>query len=197
MNTFKPVLICDIDDVLWDMLPTWCSRYNWFAEYFNVATDWEPYRLLAPEDITDWDISKFLNKAESKLFYSMLNDNDLWDSVFKNQDKAFIATANELIEQLQEQYDMYICTATRYYQSHKIKKFLELFPSVDESKLVLVQNKWLLKADIVIDDRAETLQEFRKNGVRCVKINKPWNSWFKCESYNNFIEAANKLLQEV
>ena len=193
----KKIIICDIDEVLWEMLPTWCSRYNWFAKYFNIVTDWKPLKLLYPEDITDWDISKFLDEDESKLFYSILDDDDFWDSVAKKQDDEFVKSVNEYIDKLSEYYDVYISTATRYYQSHKIKKFLELFSSIDASKLILIQNKWLLKSDVVIDDRAETLAEFDKIGIRCVKINKPWNSWFECESYDNFVEAAKQLIDEV
>lgn len=193
MNNEKKTLICDIDDVLWDMFPTWCELYNIIAKINYVELT---KRHVSFDDFKSWDITTVLNEHDSKIFYNILNDDAFWDKVVANQDKQIISISNSYLEWLKQYYNVYIATSTRYYQSHKIALFLKLFPSIKENEIILIQNKWLLNADIVIDDRAETLYEFDKKRVRCVKINKPWNYWFNCEGYANFILAAKKLLEE-
>lgn len=191
-NEKKKTLICDIDDVLWNMLPTWCDEYNRISKNIDVTK-----KHVSFNEFISWDVKKVFNEYDANIFYDLLNYNFFWDDVVKNQDKNFIRMSNEYIGWLQKYYNVYIATSTRYYQSHKIDLFLELFPNVKESHLMLIQHKWLLNADIIIDDRAETLYEFDKKQVRCVKINKPWNYWFNCEGYDNFNLAAKKLLSEM
>lgn len=189
----KKTLLCDLDDVLWDLLPTWCDAYNEKVKtsLYNVSK-----KQVSFDDFESWDITKVLNEHDAEIFYSILNEDDFWDKVAANQDKRIISMSNAYLDWLKKYYKVYIATSTRYYQSHKISLFLKLFPSIKENEIILIQPKWLLNADIIIDDRAETLYEFDKKRARCVKINKPWNYWFNCEGYTNFILAAKKLLEE-
>lgn len=186
----RKIIACDLDDVLWDLVPTWIGEYNRI---------FKPKQNLKKEDITTWDFSNvFPNKLDAHIFYHMLTYPGFWDKVVSNQDNKVIHKNIIWVHELTKKYNVYVTTHTAYYQRHKIDLFLQLYKNyIDPNKLVLISDKWLLNADIVIDDKAETLQEFLKKGVRCVKINQPWNSWLDCESYDTFVQAAEKLMTEV
>lgn len=181
----KKILLCDLDDVLWELMPIWCQSYG---ECINN-------NLITPSNFYEWDISSVLGN-DSGVFYSLLDKPQFWDRVVE-ENKETIDLHNHYINLLKGYYDVYVVTSTRYTHSYKLSKFFESFSSIDENHVVLAHNKWLLEGDIVIDDKGETLEKFMRKGVRCVKINKPWNSWFDCESYNSFYETALVLLREV
>ena len=184
----KKIIICDIDDVLWDMVTTWCLEYNQLSTTKNIVT---------PKSFDTWDISKVVGKDEACKFYNFLKQDEFWDKVVANQDKDLLRNTYNHILWLSDKYDFYIATATDYRCKHKLDLFFDIFDCVPKDKLIVIKDKWLLNADIIIDDKAETLFEFDKKGARCVKINKPWNYWFNCEGYQHFIFAAKKLLKEV
>ena len=52
----KPVILCDMDDVLEELLAAWCE---WLNYVHNLS--------VSPEDVTEWDMAKAyptLSKAE-------------------------------------------------------------------------------------------------------------------------------------
>lgn len=182
----RKIIACDLDDVLWDLMSSWVKSYN--------NQNGTNYRK---EQFTDWDISKTL-KDEHEKFFNVLSQDTFWDEHIKNIDNKTIKRNIECIKHLQKYYDFYITTNTDYRLKHKIDLFFNLYGEViDNSHFIIIKDKWLLNVDIVIDDRAETLFEFDKRRIRCVKINQPWNYWFNCEGYNTFYELAQKLLEEV
>lgn len=182
----KKLLVCDLDDVLWDMVPTWCRRFN------SISST-----TVAPEDFTSWDIGDTVGEDNAEIFYSILREDDFWDEVIANQQEDILNETYNSLEWLMANYNVYITTATHYRNAHKLDLFLELFDCVPVERLVLINDKWIIDADIVIDDNPEILVEFEKLGKRCVKIEKPWNAWLECESYPHFISAVNKLKGEV
>lgn len=184
----KKVLFCDIDEVLWEMMPTWCETYNKLPTTNQIVT---------PQMMTSWHISDIIGEDEAQNFYSILNQDSFWDEVVRNQDLLYTRNTYSRLVLLMQKYDLYIVTATDYTKSHKLDLFLNLYDCINKNQLILLSDKWLLDADIIIDDRAETLQKFAEKGTRCVKIYHPWNAWYECESYPHFIIAANRLLEEV
>ena len=186
----KKIIACDLDDVLWDLVPIWIEEYN---------RTFKPLQPIKKDDVITWDFSNvFPNKIDLQIFYNILTFHSFWDKVVANQDKNKIAENIQCIKQLSEKYDVYITTHTSYYQIYKLDLFLNMFKDcVNKDMLILIKDKWLIDADIVIDDRAETLQKFANKGTRCVKINQPWNKWFDCEGYDTFLQATKKLMLEV
>lgn len=184
------IIACDLDDVLWDLISTWVDEYNKI---------YKPTFKLEKEYIDSWDFSTvFANKVDIQIFYSILTHHGFWDKVAQNQNSSIISRNKMWLRILNTYFDVYIVTHTAYYQRHKLDLFLDLFKDVvNKDQLVLIKDKWLINADIVIDDRAETLEKFTTKGARCVKINQPWNKWFDCENYDTFSQAAEKLMQEV
>jgi len=187
----KKIIACDLDDVLWDLTPTWIDEYNKI---------YKPTLKLKKKHIDSWDFSTvFENKVDIQIFYSILTHHGFWDKVAQNQNSSVISTNKMWLFILNVYFDVYIVTHTAYYQRHKLDLFLDLFKDVvNKDQLILIKDKWLINADIVIDDRAETLEKFTTKGARCVKINQPWNKWFDCENYDTFAQAAEEILiQEV
>lgn len=187
----KQLIACDLDDVLWDMVPSWC-------DYYNMKMLIPGSNEVHPNDLIDWDISKFLTRRDAVSFYSILKLPDFWDFVIEHQDKSTIKDTKKYLSALAECYDLYITTATDYGNKHKLDLFMIVFGRcVNKNNMILIQDKWLLDVDIAIDDKAETLEKFDEKGTRCIKIEKPWNTWYDCESYLHFNDAAKQLLYEV
>lgn len=184
----KKILACDIDEVLWDMIPTWCDEYNKISQ-----ND----RKITINDLTEWDIKSVVGEEESTIFYNLLKQESTWDKVVANQDKDILYKTYNRLVLLSEKYELYIATATSYKNTYKLNLFLNLFDCLDEDRLILINDKWLINADIIIDDNPNILEKCNKKRTRCVKINKPWNTWFECENYDSFVLAADKLLKEV
>ena len=182
----KQRLICDLDDVLWEMVPVWCEQYN-------IIMDDD----ISPNDLYCWDLTSVLGEEKANAFYEILHTDEFWDMVVYCQYPHGLNATYTALLRLMTKYDVYITTATSYKNKHKMELFFELFDYIPENHVVLIHDKWIIYADIVIDDNPEILKEFKKLGKRCVKINKPWNQNFDCENYKHFIYAVDKLMSEV
>lgn len=63
-------ILCDVDGVIADMLPAWLAHYN--MEYGDT---------VKCDDITDWDVSKFVKPECGKRVFAYLDRPDLYHSV--------------------------------------------------------------------------------------------------------------------
>jgi 5'-nucleotidase len=63
-------ILCDVDGVIADMLPAWLAYYN--AEYGDA---------VRPDDVTAWDVSKFVKPECGKKVFAYLNHPDLYSTV--------------------------------------------------------------------------------------------------------------------
>lgn len=185
----KKTLICDIDDVLWDLIGPWCQMYN--CNHLDINN------IISPNLFKEWDISNILGELIANKMFEILNREHFWDYLVALQDRDLIKQTYDKLILLDDKYNLYIATATDYTKKHKLELFNNVYDCIDKDRIILIKDKWLLDCDIIIDDNPNTLEKFKNKGVRCVKINKPWNKDFNCENYNHFIDAAAKLLSEV
>lgn len=164
----KVVVCCDIDDTLWDLLFYWI-KYN---NYLHNCGDTR-YQLL-DEDLnnyTTWSMSdKFIDKKYKDNFFNLLSSVDMWATI--QVDLNRIKTLEKLNND--KRIKLYIVTAMKINNYVKLQRFKQLFPFIDDDQIIVCYDKWLLRSDIWIDDKAETLEKCKQYG-EVIKINKSHN----------------------
>lgn len=160
--------ICiDIDDTIENLLQAWVKWLN-SKHGLNVHA----------EDVTDWDISIFYPELTSEQVYEPLHYEEFWKHVEPKYD------AIEYISKLvSENNNIYLCTSTHYNNikfkyEHIIEKF---FPFIDWDKVIITQNKQMIKCDIMIDDGPHNLID--GDYVR-ILFDAPHNRKFKEKAFN-------------
>lgn len=152
--TNKPILLVDLDDTITDLVTDWIRIYN------------ETYGdNLKVENVTEWNIGKFTLVGE-KMYDILKNPN-----LFKN---VKIRTgATETLEWANEYFNIQIVSATSpYTYLDKANWVKEHLPFLADSFSAIIP-KYLLKGDIMIDDKPDNLEYF--DGLSIV-FDRPWNS---------------------
>lgn len=123
-------------------------------------------------DFKEGDIKEFhmqnMVPEENRLDFSKyLVDNNIYDHV------NFLDDAKEVIEKLNEKYDVYICSSFLIYGAeaysskicrYKFEWLQENLPFINTVKYIFCADKSIIRADVKIDDRISNL-----NG-ECLKI---------------------------
>lgn len=201
MGTFEPkiTVMVDIDDVLLPLVEHWIDMYKYHrAMSFKwCILDDAHDEALSPSMVTSWDIESCLEPTDKKLFWSVLDTKGFWDTITTNLETIHALKAiND-----NPNIDLIICTDT-YYKSAtaKLTRFFELFPFIEPRQVICMKEKWRLDADIVIDDKPETLEKFmlkQKPPVAIMKINKPWNETTICDySFNEFNDGIARFCED-
>lgn len=137
----------DVDDVLLDTLNS-----AWLPT-FNRMTN----NNLKPTDITDWNITKFIDPKHHKLIYDILNMSRTWEMVEP------IKGSQEYLKKINDDKDieLFIVSATSTLTPNtKWEKFFEYFSFIDPKQVILIHNKELLKLDLLVDDNPNNLQVY-------------------------------------
>ena len=146
----------DYDSTLFNTIDVWIDLYN---KKYNDK--------LTINDFKFWDIHKSLPKEKSNKFYSILDNNELWESIKP------LNNAVEVVKDLNEEYEVYIITAT-HHNHIKIKSeiLLKYFPFIEYKQIISCYYKQLINVDIMIDDNLDNLigGKYRK-----ILIDYPWN----------------------
>lgn len=180
MNKCK--VFCDLDEVLWDLLPHWIEYNNQLHEIYSSNYD------LLSTNYFIYDTWEFQNKFSSQHtkdnFFRILDSSIFWQSIKTTPNR--IATLNELNNN--SDIDLYIVTSTDWRHGSKIDRFVKLFPFIKNNQIILCHDKWVLDGDIWIDDKPETLEKCSKKG-NVIKVSKPYNELAHCDLYiNDFAE---------
>lgn len=187
MNPQITVMV-DIDDVLFPLADNWIYHYKMSSELFSSPELYNSHdKHLDKSMITSWDIEACLQPTYKKLFWAVLDDDEFWaDITVPQATKDALNKLNSC-----ENIDLIICTDT-YYKSAtaKLTRFFELFPFIDPSQVICMKEKWRIDADIIIDDKPETLEKFMLKynpPFAVIKISQPWNTTTICDySWNEF-----------
>lgn len=201
MGTFEPkiTVMVDLDDVLWNLVEHWIDMYKHHrAMSFKwCILDDAHDEALNSSMVTSWDIESCLEPTDKKLFWSVLDTKGFWDTITANLETIHALKAiND-----NPNIDLIICTDT-YYKSAtaKLTRFFELFPFIEPRQVICMKEKWRLDADIVIDDKPETLEKFmlkQNPPVAIMKINKPWNETTICDySFNEFNDGIARFCED-
>ncbi len=159
-------ILVDMDGIVTDTLPAWLKRIH---EVSGV--------LATPEQITKWNLNENppLDKVDPKQIFSILNEKGF------NINLPQLADASHYLHQLHNVgHDISIVTA-RYEDNCMIETLAwlkEKMPWLNAKKKAwFIHDKYRVTADVLIDDKAETLIEYRKEhpNAHLITIDYPYN----------------------
>lgn len=157
MKTEILTIAFDLDSTLCDLLEAWLKAYN---EKFDDN--------LKPEDIADWNIKKFVKDEAKKEIFKIINS----EGFYKN-----VKPIEELVEKaksLHEQgHKLAICTScanNTVMIKGKIDWLKKHTPFISRENFMFVNNKGLLRADILYDDKPENILDFLEGNKESVGV---------------------------
>jgi 5'(3')-deoxyribonucleotidase len=162
----KIKLAFDLDDILIDLIPAWLN-------YINIKHGTNK----KPEDIKSWSISNYFRTdirkglLSKEDLYKPLVDDDFWRQIKP------IEGMHDILKHLKDTniFDIYIATASNY---HTIKSKLNncvlkyYGDIINEDHIILINDKSMLNADILVDDYFGNINNFlksNKNSIGLVK----------------------------
>lgn len=137
-------ILIDIDSTITDTLKGWLEVLN--RKYGTKAVD---------KDIVDWDMTK----AESLKHLTNAQVLDVLNLPGFYYNLEFIPGAVEAIEVLNKLHEVYFVSARWGKTAHPetLQWYKENFPFMKSNQLIFCDKKELIPADIIIDDKPETL----------------------------------------
>ena len=163
----KYTILCDIDDTAWGLVYP-----NAWLEIFNEKTGCN----IKYEDIKSWAIDSYIPKEHRKLFWDILEMEELWDRIQPLPD------SQKYIKAINEEYNFYFATSTHWSNATmKARRLQRLFPFIDVHKqLIIASNKHMLNADLILDDAEHNMLGFSGNKLL---FTRPWNEDFNCAKH--------------
>ena len=152
-------ILIDIDSTITDfgsVLLHTLNQYNDYHDYSEIIS-------------YDW-----FNETYDDPWYP-LTKHEFWDKVHVNP------KAVKVIESwINKGYKVYLVSASGFHDGlgYKIRKTLKAFNNLDESKVIIAQDKDMVKGDILIDDCIDNLENF--SGCR-ICFAQPWNEEWNYE----------------
>lgn len=158
------LVLCDVDSVIADLMPAWLGMYN---------KDFDDD--LSIDDITNWDMTKFVKPECGKQIYKYLERSDLYDSVL------MIDVAWEGVQYIRKLGHRVVFATSGV---HTVSKFEwlrqnDFNPGTHAEDYVVIYDKTLLRGDLLIDDRDENILNFNRIGGHTILFSQPWNTKFE------------------
>lgn len=137
-------ILVDMDDVLEKLVASWVDFLN-----KKYSTN------VKPEDVDDWDISKFFPTLTREQVFQASVEEDMWKNV-----KPMPGAEKALKKLIADGHELYIVTAT-LYPTVKVKMEDVLFKYYDFlswDQVIITSKKQLIKGDVLIDDGPHNLE---------------------------------------
>lgn len=132
----KKIILCDVDDVIVDLLSCWVNAIN---QKYGTNVN--------PTQITNWNISLFFPALTRKEIFAPFQEGKIWSNLER------ISGCSEMLEEINEKHNLQIVTATHYKNCDaKIERILELYPFLKWEQFTITQRKQLIHGDYLIDD---------------------------------------------
>lgn len=151
-------ILIDIDSVLADIMEVWLPRYN-----HDYNDD------LEKEEITDWEMTKFVKPECGKKIYSYLLQDELYD------DMPMVDGALEGVRALERWgHEVFYVTAgfnLGKFRWMKRNGFLGDGYLADR-KYIVCYHKNMISGDLIIDDNVDTVKNYPNGGII---FDQPWN----------------------
>lgn len=162
-------IFVDVDGTVADLLSEWLNLYN--GDYDDTLT---------PEQITAWDMTKFVKPDCGVHIYDYLIRDDLYDSVQP------IQGATEGVWALRNLLEHRIVYASSGIWCVAKFKWLERWgfePGQFGKDFISVNDKSLLRGDLLIDDRDKNVIDFQGNlgKTKAILFDAPYNqelNWY-------------------
>jgi len=141
------IIFYDFDGVLADTHENLLRLYN---------KDFDD--TVSKSDITEWNLASFVKpEAKTKIFDYLFSEG-FYDNVKPNKD--FIEAAKRNIELGHTVGVATACNNNVTMISGKLAWLEKHCPFIDLKNLIIVDNKGLLKGDLLVDDKLQNLEDF-------------------------------------
>ena len=182
------IIVCDVDGVLNNLMEATLNIYN-EAHVTNYTLD----------DIKTYNLENCLDKTTAKQMKDIFNRPSIW-----NQVKPIEGAQEGLQKLIREGHQVYLATNHNpNTYKEKVAWIKRFFPFVEPSKIMCIQDKWLLRADIMIEDCMQTL--IAKPHYHRIIMDQPWNQpskygdWvydiYRCKNWNDILSTVNKITE--
>lgn len=165
----------DLDDTILPLVPKWIGIFN---NKYN--------QNLKMDNITEWDISCFINNKYKNKLYKIIENPKIYDDI-----KPY-PYALETIRLLRElNFEIIYCTDSTIGVSGRKKRWLvENNFWEQKDHYVETKSKFLIMSDMIIDDNPKHILE--SNSELKVLYNQPWNRNYNWNSrINNWKELID------
>lgn len=182
------LIVTDVDGVLNNLMDVVLIEYN--KKYQTHYT---------PKDITTYNLDECFEPDVAKRMKALFGSTEVWDKV-----KTTSGAYNALQKLINSGHQVYL--ATDYNPStygDKVAWIRRFFPFIEVSKIICIKDKWILRADIMIEDNLQTL--LAKSYYHRILIDHPWNqeSEYKdyaydihrCKNWNEVLSAINQIIE--
>lgn len=145
----KKTVGIDLDTTLNNIEEMWLQLYN--KDYNDN---------LSPDQLLDWDITKFIKPECGRKIYDYLN---LPNFFYELDIKPY---AKEAVEWLSEYFNLYIVTSyTPNVCVDKARWVEKHLPFINQRNIIFCNNKGALNFDYLIDDGGHNLESFKQTGI--------------------------------
>lgn len=159
----KPIILCDLDDVLHPLCPIWIETLN---NMYSLNHN------MQEMSSTGWAISKLFVELTNEQILFPLKNNEFWSNVnVSNEGYSFLDWLKT------HEYQFKIVTASFFESvSSKIKHFLNQTKGiVTQDDIIITMDKSYITGDILIDDAPKHM---RKGCYKKLLIDMPFNRDF-------------------
>lgn len=183
----KPVIACDVDDVVANLLQAWLGSYG------RIYGHW-----LAPEDITDWGITKFITHCPPEAFYDIIRRRDFYETV-----EPFPGALDAINRLKKFARVVFVTSCSRGTMDQK-REWLERHGFLDGTKhvqhdLVMASDKALIRADCLIDDAEHNIEAFLaaadRSSMGGFLIARPHNASYTGKAPRVTLEEAVEIIE--
>lgn len=191
----RKTVLLDMDDTI-----NYCSEKIWsvYNEKYNDNVNLE--------DVDIWDISRFATK--------MKDPSILFSEPGFFRDLKPMPYAIEFVKKLMKNYNVYLVTdspegtgtdAAKHRgfsnplddKREWVKEYLPFFPI---SNIIACSQKWLVKGDVLVDDKPSTFKKYRELGRLCILMDAPYNRYidtkWRVHNLKEAEEMINKILRD-
>jgi 5'-nucleotidase len=170
----KLTIAVDLDTTLNNLEEVWVDRYN--RDYNDTLT---------PDDLVVWDTSTVVKPECGMRIYDYLNEPGFFLNLGIKRD------ARTVMEYLQTFAEVYIVTAYHHsWCKDKGDWVAKCLPNFNLSNLVFLNDKFMFRADILIDDGAHNIEAYMQD---VIVFNAPHNQHLenRFTRVNNWLEIED------
>ncbi len=130
-------IIVDVDNTIGDLTQAWLNKLNQDHGY-----------KVRPSDIVSYNVCLAYPELLREEVYAPLFAKGFWKTV----EPVYGAVEN--LEKLNDEHSVYLCSASNYKTiERKYEDFIQrCFPFIDWSQVIICDDKWLVRGDVIIDD---------------------------------------------
>ena len=182
------IIISDVDGVLNNLMHATLDEYN---KKYNGN-----YSI---NDITTYNLENCFEPNVARRMKKIFCTTDIWNKV-----RATDGSFDALQKLINDGHQIYLATDNDpNTYGEKVAWIKRFFPFIDASKIICIKDKWMLRADIMIEDNLQAL--LAKPYYHRILIDHPWNSAYKykdfahdihrCKNWNDVLNAINKITE--